>query len=68
MGERVEAKALARLATAEFESYVKLNKKVPPEVQSRSREWSGSFPCRNSSVHNGAPFCALPQGGLVLRR
>jgi ATP-dependent Lon protease len=32
MGERVEAKALGRLATAEFESYVKLNKKVPPEV------------------------------------
>ena len=32
MGERVETKALARLATAEFESYVKLNKKVPPEV------------------------------------
>jgi ATP-dependent Lon protease len=32
MGERVEAKALARLATAEFESYVKLNKKVPPEA------------------------------------
>jgi ATP-dependent Lon protease len=32
MGERVEAKALARLATTEFESYVKLNKKVPPEV------------------------------------
>src|ERR1700732_2228756 len=32
MGERVEAKALARLATAEFESYVKLNKKAPPEV------------------------------------
>ena len=32
MGEHVEAKALARLATTEFESYVKLNKKVPPEV------------------------------------
>ena len=32
MGERVEAKALARLATTEFESYVKLNKKVSPEV------------------------------------
>src|SRR3974390_1028276 len=32
MGERVEAKALGRLATAEFESYVKLNKKIPPEV------------------------------------
>ena len=32
MGERVEAKALARSATTEFESYVKLNKKVPPEV------------------------------------
>jgi ATP-dependent Lon protease len=32
MGERVEAKALGRVATAEFESYVKLNKKVPPEV------------------------------------
>ena len=32
MGECVEAKALARVATTEFESYVKLNKKVPPEV------------------------------------
>jgi ATP-dependent Lon protease len=32
MGERVEAKALARVATAEFENYAKLNKKVPPEV------------------------------------
>jgi ATP-dependent Lon protease len=32
MAERVETKALARLATAEFESYVKLNKKVPPEA------------------------------------
>src|SRR6516225_9485405 len=32
MGERVEAKALARLATTEFESYVKLDKKVAPEV------------------------------------
>src|SRR5260370_26977518 len=32
MGERIEAEALARLATTEFESYVKLNKKVPPEV------------------------------------
>ena len=32
MGERVEAKALARSVTHEFESYVKLNKKVQPEV------------------------------------
>src|SRR5437660_3962016 len=32
MDERVETEALARSATAEFESYVKLNKKVPPEV------------------------------------
>src|SRR5881296_574564 len=32
MGECVEAKALARSATTEFESYVKLNKKVPPEA------------------------------------
>src|SRR5689334_1695913 len=32
MGERVEAKALARSVTTEFESYVKLNKRVPPEV------------------------------------
>ena len=31
MGERVEAEALARSATTEFESYAKLNK-VPPEV------------------------------------
>src|SRR6266545_2572957 len=32
MGERVEAEALARSATTEFESYVKLNKRVPPAV------------------------------------
>ena len=32
MGERVEAKAFARLVTNEFESYAKLNKRVPPEV------------------------------------
>src|SRR5499433_4403304 len=32
MGEGVEAKALARSVTNEFESYVKLNKRVPPEV------------------------------------
>src|SRR6516162_6180689 len=32
MGERVEAKALARSVTNEFENYVKLNKRVPPEV------------------------------------
>src|SRR6266851_3643098 len=32
MGERVEAEAFARSATTEFESYVKLNKKMPPEV------------------------------------
>src|SRR3954469_13127175 len=32
MGERVETEALARSATTEFESYVKLSKKLPPEV------------------------------------
>src|SRR5256886_13456577 len=32
MGECVEAKALARSVTTEFESYVKLNKRVPPEA------------------------------------
>src|SRR5499426_313426 len=32
MGERVEAKAFARSVTTEFENYVKLNKRVPPEV------------------------------------
>src|SRR5712671_4302227 len=32
MGERVEAEALARSVVTGFESYVKLNKKVPPEV------------------------------------
>src|SRR5262245_49862559 len=32
MADRVEAKALARLVTAEFESYVKLTKTVPPEA------------------------------------
>jgi ATP-dependent Lon protease len=32
MGERVEAKAFARSVATEFESYVKLNKRVPPEV------------------------------------
>ncbi len=34
IGERVETEALARSATTGFESYVKLNKKVPPEVVS----------------------------------
>src|SRR5215813_11289039 len=32
MGDHVEAKAFARSVTNEFESYVKLNKRVPPEV------------------------------------
>ena len=32
MGERVEAKAFARAVTNDFESYAKLNKRVPPEV------------------------------------
>jgi ATP-dependent Lon protease len=32
IGERVEAEALARSVVNEFESYVKLNKKVSPEV------------------------------------
>ncbi|MBX6425616.1 MAG: endopeptidase La [Variibacter sp.] len=32
LGERVEAEALARSVVSEFESYVKLNKKVSPEV------------------------------------
>jgi ATP-dependent Lon protease len=32
MGECVEAKALARSVTTEFESYLKLNKRVPPEA------------------------------------
>src|SRR6516165_9396519 len=32
MGERVEAKALARAVTNEFGSYAKLNKRMPPEV------------------------------------
>jgi ATP-dependent Lon protease len=32
VGECVEAKALARSITNDFESYVKLNKRVPPEV------------------------------------
>ena len=32
MGEKVEAEALARSVVTEFESYVKLNKKVSPEV------------------------------------
>src|SRR6202140_3910742 len=32
MGERVEAEAMARSVITEFENYVKLNKKVSPEV------------------------------------
>jgi ATP-dependent Lon protease len=32
MGERIEAEALARSVTTEFESYVKLNKNLAPEV------------------------------------
>jgi ATP-dependent Lon protease len=50
MAERVEAKALARLATTEFESYVKLNKKVPPEVvgvvRQIERAWTRYSPAR----------------------
>jgi ATP-dependent Lon protease len=34
LGERVEAEALARSVVSEFENYVKLNKKVSPEVVS----------------------------------
>lgn len=34
MGERVEAEAMARSVITEFENYVKLNKKVSPEVVS----------------------------------
>ncbi len=34
LGERVEVEALARSVVSEFESYVKLNKKVSPEVVS----------------------------------
>src|SRR3989441_9724532 len=32
MGERVDAKAFARSVTTEVQSYVKLNKRVPPEA------------------------------------
>src|SRR5690606_22957860 len=32
VGERVEAEAMARSVVTEFENYVKLNKKVSPEV------------------------------------
>ena len=32
MGDRVEAEAMARSVVNEFENYVKLNKKVSPEV------------------------------------
>jgi len=32
LGEKVEAEALARSVTSEFENYVKLNKKISPEV------------------------------------
>src|SRR5437016_14589200 len=32
MGERVETMALAGLVTTAFENYVKLNKKVPPQI------------------------------------
>jgi ATP-dependent Lon protease len=34
LGDRIEAEALARSVVSEFESYVKLNKKVSPEVVS----------------------------------
>jgi ATP-dependent Lon protease len=50
MGERVEAEALARTATTEFESYVKLNKKVLCRSSTilsmpfRSRMWDSSNP------------------------
>ena len=36
MGDRVEAEAMARSVIAEFENYVKLNKKVSPEVVGRA--------------------------------
>jgi ATP-dependent Lon protease, bacterial type len=35
-GEPAELQAAARTVVSEFENYVKLNKKVPPEVVSRS--------------------------------
>jgi ATP-dependent Lon protease len=38
MGERAEAEALARLATTEFETYVMLDKKLPPEVVDAVRQ------------------------------
>ncbi|MCZ2982753.1 hypothetical protein NYY70_21475, partial [Acinetobacter baumannii] len=34
LGDRVEAEALARSVLSEFENYVKLNKKISPEVVS----------------------------------
>ncbi|MFN3169088.1 MAG: endopeptidase La [Hyphomicrobiales bacterium] len=40
-GEEVEVEALARSVTAEFESYVKLNKKVSPEVISAISQIEG---------------------------
>ena len=50
MGERLEAEALARSTTTEFESYVKLNKKVPPEVvgvvRQIERAWTRYSPAR----------------------
>ena len=50
IGERAEAEAFARSAIAEFESYVKLNKKVPPEVvgviRQIERAWTRYSPAR----------------------
>ena len=45
VGERVEAEALARSVVTEFESYVKLNKKVSPEVVGVVRQ-IGRASCR----------------------
>ena len=53
MGERVEAMALARLVTTAFENYVKLNKKVPPQIVGAVQQIEDD--CRARRHDRGAP-------------
>ena len=49
-GERVEAEALARSVVTEFESYVKLNKKVSLRMTSSSARIDFSRPTNNGTI------------------
>src|SRR5207244_12633447 len=76
MGECVEAKALARSVTNEFESYVKLNKRCRPRrsaSSSRSRTmpssptpWPRTWPSRFPSGRRSGRPRRSPKGRAVL--